>query len=143
MDKRKEKIMDKIKKQTCCYLIHDEETGEVKKCGKKQMMTVSLPILRRTEDGKIVNVDSNEEEGSALGVAFCDEHVWYAMSGLFGIVMEGDKSFIHGPFAEIELMEKVVSAMVMNGKIQEMIKSKEEGEKQVQNIKSKEELKCK
>ena len=79
-------------------------------CEKKNMMTCSLPVVRKTEDGKIVAVDENEEGGMQITVTLCEDHMPYAMMGLFACLLDGDKTYLHGDFKTIETARAVYMA---------------------------------
>ena len=74
-------------------------------CEKKQLMSVSLPVIKVLEGGKIEPV-----EGMGLVVPWCDYHFTMASSGLIVIEQtdKGDK--LHGPFELIHIVETVLQA---------------------------------
>ena len=116
----KEKI-EKLTQATCEYPTHDED-GKFKPCGKKQMMTVSLPLFKKTESGQLEQMHG-PEGGHSIGVPFCDKHAMIMMSGHFGALEQDGKIRLHGPFEQVDLIRTVVSNMVMDGELQKMIKA--------------------
>lgn len=134
MDKRKEKALEDLKKHRCHYPMQDEETGEMKPCGEKQMMSVSLPVLNTTESGKVVS-SIGEEGGIAISVPLCNYHTLLAMgTGMFGVKSDDklNRYSLIAPFDVIHIAEAVVTAMAMDGKIQEIFNTKEKAEKEVE-----------
>ena len=136
MDTRKEDAIKKIKQERCQYPEPDEETGEIKPCGKKQMMTVSLHIVHQTESGKLEGGGS-KDESIQIPVPFCDYHSFIAMSGVFAVKTDVDmkESQLVGPFDMIHIAEAVVNSMAMTGKIQEIFETKEKTEKEIKEKK--------
>ena len=137
MDKRKEKALEELRKKTCHYPIMDEETGEMKPCGEKQMMSVSLPIINYTESGEPVS-DQDRDTQIQIPCPLCNYHAMLAMAtGMFSIKSDAkmNKCQLMAPFDMIHIAESVVNAMAMTGKIQEILKTKEKVEKEVENHK--------
>ena len=133
MDKRKEKALENLRKSTCHYPIMDEETGEMKPCGKRQMMSISLPMLNTTESGQIVS-SVGEEGGIQMPVPLCDYHSYLSMAtGMFGVKSDDkmDKYSLIAPFDAIHIAESVVNVMIMTGKVQELLKMKDDADNEV------------
>lgn len=105
------KIMEGITQAKCSY----------PECDKKNMITVSLPIISDLESGQI-----EASEGMALGVPFCNYHSFIAMSGHFGIKTDpkGEKNKLFAPFPMITLIESVIHAREMDKNIEEELKKK-------------------
>ena len=139
MDRNKqarEDVIEKMRQAGCQYPIVDEQSGEMKCCGKKQMMTVSLPILNTTESGQIIS-SVGEDGGMEVGVPLCDYHCFLAMStGLFGVKSDAEmkKQHLVAPFDAIHLAESVIDSMVMSGRLQEIMRKKDDAERQVKEV---------
>lgn len=128
-----EKI-EQMKKATCVFPIIGENGRRM--CGKKQSMTVSLPLLSRGETGIIVH------ESAQMGAPFCKYHCFLAMSEMFGVMNEGNgKTSLFGNFEAVDLIETVILAQIMSGKLQESLKAVEKAEQQLNEMKKKEEEK--
>lgn len=136
MDKRKEDAIKKLRESCCIYPMQNEESGEMKSCGKKQMMSISLPILNATESGKVVS-SIGEEGGVSIPIPLCNYHAMLAMAtGMFGLKTD-DKMNVQqliAPLDIIHIAESVVNAMAMTGKIQEIFKTKEDTEKEIKSL---------
>lgn len=129
-----EEKIKKMRNATCEFLVAGEEG--VERCGKKQIMTVSLPLLYINEEG-----ETKAHEGVSLGVPLCEYHMFIAMSGHFGIIEKNGKHSLYGDFKEVELIETVIMAQLMSGRFQEETKAiekgKEEAEKMAKEMKAK------
>jgi len=118
MAKKEKDFKDTIaemQKQQCCW------PG----CEEKMAMTVSIPMLNVLEGGKI-----EASESSAIGVPVCDSHMFYMMSGLFGIKQDPktQQSHIMGPFELFDVVEAVVAAHNM-AKLKQREKAQKDAKK--------------
>ena len=115
-----EKKIEELMHAPCEYPLLDDE-GNMKKCGKKQMMTVTIPIVQRLENGQL-----EYSESAAIGVPFCDYHCYIAMSGMFGIEMSDKGGQLHGAFDMVHMIESVLFAQILSGKLQADLKASED-----------------
>ncbi len=138
MDKRKEKAIEELRKKVCHYPIMDEKTGEMKPCGEKQMMSVSLPIINYTESGEPVS-DQDRDTQIQIPFPLCNYHAMLSMAtGMFSMKSDAkmDKCQLVAPFDAIHITERVIDVMILTGKLQERIKQQEQINKEViENIK--------
>ena len=112
--KNKEKL-EQLQKEGCYYNVPDEDTGESKNCGQKQFMSVSLPLMKKMENG---DLEPEGGEGSMLQtpVPACDYHAILFMSGLFHCehVMDHEGMMrIQGPYKMVAVCEAVFNAKQM------------------------------
>ena len=107
MTDRNEKARDKIKEMANAKCVYPE-------CGKKQLMSVSLPVLVKTETG--ISPAGAETQSMGIPVPLCAYHFPIASMGLFGVLQHDDKmeklSF-HAPFEMIAVAEAVFEAKRM------------------------------
>jgi len=98
-------------------------------------MSISLPIVRMSESGKLI-VDTVGQ----IGVPFCEDHVFWAMSGFLTVDMKADgKTYINGPFEMFEVAQVVAEAMLFNDefldKVESMIKQRKELKEKLEEVK--------
>jgi hypothetical protein len=134
--------LKEMKNATCVYPVRDDE-GNIKNCGEPQMATAGIPALYVTESGKI-----EAFEGMQLSYPFCEYHLPLIMTGQFGIMMKDGKPMgFHGPMEPVEIIESVITAFIVSGKLQKMIAEVEKGskdaEKMMKEIEAKEEANAK
>lgn len=115
---------DELKQQPCCFPVLGDE-GDMKPCGQKQFMMISMPMANIGESGKPIVSES-------LGVAlpFCNYHSYIIMEGSFAAITDakGRVTGIQGPLEAVYVVETVLNAYLMAGKFQEIAKQMKTGE---------------
>ena len=114
--KKTDEAIEKLKNAKCAW------PG----CGKKQMMSVTLPLMEQ-KDGKIVPAGLDKEGKGSIGipVPMCEFH--FHLAPFCTVVKQGenlDKIGFMAPVKEVELTKTTIAAMVFTGELQKFINAK-------------------
>lgn len=107
----KDKQLEELKKQPCQF------------CGEKQFMTIGMPVIKQNDKGQ-AEIDPNKQ----AGIPVCKYHFPIMQTGAFMVTdhpTEKGKQQIIGPHEIVQLIESVIAGQVFSGKLEEMIKAKE------------------
>ncbi|MCP3684411.1 MAG: hypothetical protein GY861_17165 [bacterium] len=85
-------------------------------CEEKNMMHVAIPMGQVLEGGRI-----EASEGMSLTVPCCMYHMLIAGNGDFCLIEQDGRQQLHGPMAPLMLMENVIHAMIISGKMNKLL----------------------
>lgn len=129
MKDRNEAARDKLKaiREAACVYPKMDENGKPNVCGKKQMMTVSVPGLVELESGEV------KSEDFAIGMPFCEYHCFMVMGGFVGVVMrDGKPHHFHGGLDTIAIVEHVLNVQAMTGRLKATMEQSEKAKAEAQ-----------
>lgn len=117
--KKTDEILKEMHKQKCIW------PG----CKEKQFMTVSLQLMEQTAEGQL-KPKGDQESSQGIGAPFCNYHFAIASCGLcVAVEQPGAKPGQFGLLAPMDMVqaaEAVVSGLVFSGRLQELLKTKNE-----------------
>jgi hypothetical protein len=130
--KETKEAFEKLSKATCCW----------PKCGKKQMMNVSLPLMDPQPDGSLkpAGADKGLKSGVGMPVPFCDFHFHFAPFCAMVKHTDGSgKAGLLAPVDVVEVSKTTIAALVFSGDMDKLFKAKKEAE-EVQSVEQKRKL---
>lgn len=118
LKKTKQEMIDELKKQPCSW----------PNCGKPMNMMVNVVTLVKH------NATIEQVKGKVVPTTLCNFHAFIAHTGMLGALQTDDpKRFtMQGPIEEVNIAEITITAMLMTGRVEEILqvkKSMEEASK--------------